>query len=64
MYQFAVALCDEFGNEKTNYTSLTNPVHVFDEQYIRINDGKWGERTNLGIRLKVSNLDSKSAIIR
>lgn len=57
VYQFAVALCDEFGNEKTNYTSLTNPVHVFDEQYIRINDGKWGERTNLGIRLKVSNLD-------
>lgn len=57
VYQFAVALCDEFGNEKTNYTSLTNPVHIFDEQYIRINDGKWGERTNLGIRLKVSNLD-------
>lgn len=57
VYQFAVALCDEFGNEKTNYTSLTNPVHIFDEQYIRIENGKWGERTNLGIRLVVSNLD-------
>lgn len=57
VYQFAVALCDEFGNEKTNYTSLTNPVHIFDEQYTRIEDGKWGARTNLGIRLVVSNLD-------
>lgn len=57
VYQFAVALCDEFGNEKTNYTSLTNPVHIFDKQYIRMEDGKWGARTNLGIRLVVSNLD-------
>lgn len=57
VYQFAVALCDEFGNEKTSYSSLTNPIHIFDRQYIRIHDGKWGERTNLGIRLRVSNLD-------
>lgn len=57
VYQFAVALCDEFGNEKTNYSDLTNPIHVFDKQYIRIKDGKWGERTNLGIRLVVNNLD-------
>lgn len=57
VYQFAVALCDEFGNEKTNYSDLTNPVHIFDKQYIRIKDGKWGERTNLGIRLVVSNID-------
>lgn len=57
VYQFAVALCDEFGNEKTSYVSLTNPVMVFDRQYIRIKDGKWGERTNLGIRVEVSNLD-------
>ena len=57
VYQFTVALCDEFGNEKTEYTSLTNPVHIFDRQYIREKDGIWGERTNLGIRVKVSNLD-------
>lgn len=57
VYQFAVALCDEFGNEKTNYSQLTNPIHIFDQQYKRIVDGKWGERTNLGIRLVVSNLD-------
>ena len=61
VYQFTVALSDEFGNEKTNYTSLTNPVHIFDEQYIRIENGKWGERTNLGIRLVVSNLDRQAS---
>lgn len=57
VYQFAVALCDEFGNEETNYSPLTNPVHIFDEHDITIKDGKWGQRTNLGIRLTVSNLD-------
>lgn len=57
VYQFAVALCDEFGNEETNYSPLTNPVHIFDEHDITIKDGIWGQRTNLGIRLTVSNLD-------
>lgn len=61
VYQFAVALCDEFGNEKTNYSILTNPIHVFDKQYIRVKDGKWGERTNLGIRLVVSNIDRQAS---
>lgn len=57
VYQFTVALCDEFGNEKSNYSELTNPISIFDQQYIRVTDGHWGERTNLGIRVKVSNLD-------
>lgn len=57
VYQFAVALCDEFGNEKTNYSEFTNPVHIFDEHDITIKDGKWGERTNMGIRLVVDNID-------
>lgn len=59
VYQFAVALCDKFGNEKTDYTSLTNPVAVFDGQYRKIENGRWGERTNLGIRLQVSNIDKQ-----
>lgn len=57
VYQFCVALCDEFGNEKTNYSPLTNPVHIFDEHDITVKDGLWGARTNLGIRLSVTNLD-------
>lgn len=61
VYQFAVALCDEFGNEMNSYSALTNPVHIFDKQYIRVVDGKWGERTNLGIRLTVSNLDRQAS---
>lgn len=60
VYQFCVALCDQFGNETTNYHSLTGPVHVFDRNDILVKDGKWGARTNLGIRLDVSNLDKQA----
>lgn len=57
VYQFAVALCDEFGNEKTDYVCLSNPIPIFDKQDITVKDGMWGKVTNLGIRLTVSNLD-------
>lgn len=60
VYQFSVALCDEFGNELTNYGPLTNPVHIFDEHDITMRDGIWGARTNLGIRLTVTNIDRQS----
>lgn len=58
--QYCVALCDQFGNETTNYHSLTGPVHVFDRNDILVKDGKWGARTNMGVRLDVSNLDKQS----
>lgn len=57
VYQATVAPCDEFGNELGSYSNPTNPVPIFDEQYITQKDGKWGERTNLGIRFVVSNID-------
>lgn len=57
VYQFAIALCDEFGNEKTDYVCLSNPIPIFDKQDITVTDGMWGKVTNLGIRLTVSNLD-------
>ena len=37
-----VALCDEFGIEKTGYCSLTNPIMLFDRQDMVIRDGLWG----------------------
>mgnify|MGYP001755043107 FL=1 len=58
-YQFCVALCDEFGIEKTGYCSLTNPIMLFDRQDIVIRDGLWGKSTNMGIRLTVSNIDKQ-----
>lgn len=61
VYQFCVALCDEFGVEKTNFCSLTNPIPLFDNQNITVRDGSWGSSTNLGIRLKVSNLDRQAS---
>lgn len=59
IYQFCVALCDQFGNEMTNYHSLTNPIHVFDKNDILLKDGVWGGRTGCGIRLSVKFLDRK-----
>lgn len=56
-YQFCVALCDEFGIEKTGYCSLTNPISLFDRQDVTIRNGMWGKSTSLGIRLRVKNLD-------
>ena len=56
-YQFAVALCDEFGNEKTNYSELTAPVSIFDNHDVVVRENRWGQRTNLGIKLTVSNID-------
>lgn len=58
--QYCVALCDQFGNETSNYHSLTDPVHIFDPNDILIKDGKWGARTSMGVRLDVSNLDKQS----
>lgn len=57
VYQFCIALCDQFGNEMTNYHSLTNPIHVFDKNDILLKDGVWGGRTSCGIRLSVNFLD-------
>lgn len=56
-YQFCIALCDEFGVEKTGYSDLTNPVMLFDNQDIVVREGAWGKSTNLGIRLVIENLD-------
>ena len=62
VYQFSVALCDEFGNEKTELlcfdkpcSHLRPPVHTCRGRLI------WGARTNLGIRLTVSNLDRQAS---
>lgn len=60
-YQFCVALCDEFGIEKTSYGDLTNPITLFDEQDVIVREGIWGKSTNLGIRLKITNLDRQAS---
>lgn len=61
VYQFCVALCDEFGNEKSGYSLLTNPVSIFDKQNVTVTDGLWGKTTNLGIRLAVENIDRQAS---
>lgn len=61
VYQFCIASCDQFGNESSIYHSLTNPIHIWDRGDILIKDGRWGGRTNCGIKLAIRNLDPQTS---
>lgn len=57
-YEFLVAYCDKNGNEISQYFSITNPVSIFDENNTILDQTQLDYRTNLGIKLDVSNLDT------
>lgn len=61
IYQFCLALCDKLGNELSNYYSITNPISIFNENDVVIKDGKWGGKTNFGIRLNVEYVDKNAS---
>lgn len=56
-YEFLLAYCDKTGNEITEYYSITSPITIFDENNYILNQTQLADRTNLGILLKVENLD-------
>lgn len=58
-YEFLLAYSDKQGNEISEYYSITNPVSIFDEHNTIIDQTETADRTNLGIRLVVENLDQK-----
>jgi hypothetical protein len=61
VYEFLVAYCDASGSELSSYYSLTNPVPVFDESIVVVDETVSGRMTGLGIRLKVQGLDEQSS---
>ncbi len=58
-YEFLIAYADKQGNEITGYTSITNPISIFDRNNNILTQPELDSRTNQGIRLRVSNLDNK-----
>lgn len=59
MYEFLIAYSDAAGNEISPYYSITNPIAIFDKNNRILEQQNLADRTNLAIRLVVSNLDKK-----
>lgn len=59
MYEFLLAYSDAAGNEISPYYSITNPIAIFDKNNRILEQQNLADRTNLAIRLLVSNLDKK-----
>lgn len=57
MYEFLIAYSDASGNEISPYYSITNPIAIFDKNNRILEQKELASRTNLAIRLEVSNLD-------
>lgn len=58
IYQFLIAYSDVNGNELSSYYSMTNPISIFDHNRTSLSPAELADRTNLGIKLKIENLDT------
>ena len=58
-YEFLMAYCDSQGNEISEYYSITNPVSIFDVSDRVLDQPQLADRTNFGIRLTLTNLDTE-----
>lgn len=58
-YEFFIAYCDKMGNEISSYISATNPITIFDESNIKLDQTTRFSESNFAIKLKVDNLDRK-----
>ena len=58
MYSFYASYANRLGNEMSEYTSLSNPVSIFDENNKILTNEERGENTNFAIKLDVNELDS------
>lgn len=58
MYEFLIAYSDAAGNEISPYYSIKSPIAIFDKNNRILEQKELASRTNLAIRLEVSNLDN------
>ena len=58
-YEFLIAYCDRLGNELSEYFAVTNPVSIFDTTERVLTQPQLADRTNFGIRLDITNLDTE-----
>jgi len=58
-YEFLIAYTDQLGNEISEYTSITNPIQIFDRNNVTLTQAELGTPTNFSIKLQVGNLDKR-----
>ena len=56
-YEFYVTYCDQKGNEIVGYSTPTNPISIFDENNVLLEQINLDAVTNYAIKLQVKNLD-------
>ena len=56
-YEFLIAYCDQMGNEISEYTSITNPIQIFDRNNVTLLQEELEKPTNFSIKLEVKDLD-------
>lgn len=59
VYEFLIAYCDTLGNEISEYTSITNPIQIFDRNNVTLLPSELGNPTNFSIKLEVKDLDQR-----
>ena len=56
-YEFLVAYTNRLGEEISEYTSITQPIPIFDSNNVILEESELNDRTNYAIKLELSNLD-------
>lgn len=59
VYEFLIAYTDQLGNEISEYTSIANPIQIFDRNNVTLNPQELGNPTNFSIKLEVRDLDTR-----
>lgn len=57
VYEFLIAYSDPQGNEMSEYTSITNPIRIFDQNNVTQTEND--SPTNFAIKLSVDGLDKR-----
>jgi hypothetical protein len=59
VYEFLITYCDKLGNEIAEYVSITNPVHIFNNNDRVIATTELNDKTNQAIKLLIEGLDTQ-----
>lgn len=57
-YEFLIAYSDNLGNELTEYSAITNPIHIFDLNDNILSQEDLAKDTNFAIKLNIQGLDT------
>lgn len=60
-YQFLIAYTNKLGEEVSEYTSITQPIPIFDKNNVILEQSELADRTNFAIKLNITHLDPSQA---